>query len=438
MITALDGIRVVELADHVFVPSAGGILADWGADVIKVEHHVHGDLVRGFSAGPGIAGDVNFLYENSNRGKRSIALNITEEEGRDLLYEMIRKADVFLTSKLPAVRKKLGVDVDDLHALNPELIYVVGSATGSRGPGASNGGYDTVCFWHRSGASLTVLGPDAPPHSFTPGVSFGDLTGGMVIAGGVALALFQRERTGHAPTVDCSLLGTGLWTQSNTIPTALLEGKPFTPPKPTAPMNPLAGLFETEDGHWISIAALQGFKYWAQACEILGIPELVDDERFATAESFFEHAVEGHRAVSDAIRSDTFAAWKVRFAAFDGQWAPVQNSLDVATDPEVIANHMLVASEASDGTPVQVVTVPVQLDGAEGTPTRAPQFNEHCDEIVAECGKTAEELLDSEDPRHRRLDAHAHTASNQSRAGTYELHAVVGSFVSTSCSYHPR
>jgi crotonobetainyl-CoA:carnitine CoA-transferase CaiB-like acyl-CoA transferase len=394
MITALQGIRVVELADHVFVPSAGGILADWGADVIKVEHHVHGDLVRGFSAGPGIAGDVNLLYENSNRGKRSIGLNITEEEGRDLLYELVKRADVFLTSKLPEVRKKLGIDVDDLRAVNPDLIYVVGSATGSRGPGASNGGYDTACFWHRSGASLTVSGPEGPPHSFTPGVSFGDLTGGMAIAGGVALALFQRERTGHAPAVDCSLLGTGLWTQSNTVPTALLEGKPFSPPEPTAPMNPLVGLFETQDGHWISITALQGFKYWAQACDIIGIPELAHDERFATPESFFEHATEGHRAVSDAIRSDTFAAWKVRFADFDGQWAPVQSSLDVASDPEVIANHMLVSSEASDGTPMQVVTVPVQLDGAEGTPKRAPLFNEHCDDIVAECGKTHEELLD--------------------------------------------
>jgi crotonobetainyl-CoA:carnitine CoA-transferase CaiB-like acyl-CoA transferase len=216
----------------------------------------------------------------------------------------------------------------------------------------------------------------------------------MTIAGGVALALLERERTGHAPTVDVSLLGTGLWTQSNTIPTALLEGRPFEPPTPTAPTNPLAGLFETADGHWISLAALQGFKYWAQACEIIGRPELIDDERFATATSFFEHAGDGHEAVADAIRSDTFASWKVRFAGFEGQWAPVQNSLDVADDPEAIANRMLVESQASDGTSIQVVTAPVQLDGAEGTPTRAPQFNEHCEEILTECGRSTEEILD--------------------------------------------
>jgi crotonobetainyl-CoA:carnitine CoA-transferase CaiB-like acyl-CoA transferase len=394
MISALEGIRVVELADHVFVPSAGGILADWGADVIKVEHHEHGDLVRGFSSGPGVAGNVNLLYENSNRGKRSIGLNIIEEEGLEILYDLVKQADVFLTSKLPSVRKKLRVDAAVLQALNPKLVYVVGSATGSRGPGAGNGGYDTLCFWHRSGASLNVSGPGAPPHPFTPGVSFGDLTGGMAIAGGVTLALLQRERTGHAPTVDVSLLGTGLWTQGNTVPTALLEGKPFSPPTPAAPTNPLAGIFETKDGHWISLAALQGFKYWAQACDIIGRPDLVDDERFATAESFFEHAPEGFRAVADAIRSDTFDAWKVRFATFEGQWAPVQNSIDVATDPEVIANRILVDCESSDGTPMRVVTAPVQLDGAEGTPTRPPQFNEHCDEILVELGKSIDEQLD--------------------------------------------
>ena len=204
----LRGVRVLEVAAWTFVPAAGAVLADWGADVIKVEHPEMGDPQRGLIAMgiiPGGPGAVNYIIEQPNRGKRSIGIDISTDGGRELLYDLARTSDVFLTSFLPQVREKLKIDVDDIRAVNPKIIYVRGSGQGVRGPDAGMGGYDAASYWSRGGIA-NALTPPSVEYPIAPRAAFGDLPGGMTIAGGIAAALFARERTGEAPIVDVSLV----------------------------------------------------------------------------------------------------------------------------------------------------------------------------------------------------------------------------------------
>ena len=208
----LQGVRVIEVAQWWFVPAAGAVLADWGADVIKIEHPVTGDPQRGLVTSGLVppTGGVNFMIEQPNRGKRSVGLDLAHRRGRELLCRLVETADVFLTNFLPAARRRLAIDVDDIRRVNPRIIYVRGHGQGPRGPDAEKGGYDAASFWCRGGIAnaLTPPGAAAP---VMQRAAFGDSAGAMTVAGGVAAALFHRERSGEPSVVDVSLLGTAMW-----------------------------------------------------------------------------------------------------------------------------------------------------------------------------------------------------------------------------------
>src|SRR5437660_12099056 len=200
----MEGVRVVEVASWTFVPAAGAVLAEWGADVIKVEHPVGGDPQRGLITSglvPAGAGGVNYMIEVPNRGKKSISLDLSTAGGRDVLLKLAAECDVFLTSFLPSVRKKFAIDVEDIRAVNPDIIYVRGTGHGTKGPDADKPGYDGVSYWSRGGIA-TALTSDEFPHPVGPRPAFGDVMGGMTMAGGVAGALFERQLTGERSVVD--------------------------------------------------------------------------------------------------------------------------------------------------------------------------------------------------------------------------------------------
>ena len=209
----LDGIRVLEVAMYGFVPSAGAVLTEWGADVIKVEHAITGDPQRGLRQTGllRVEGDPNPNIEHANRNKRSIGLDMSTPEGKEVLYELARRSDVFLTSFLPGHRKKFGIDVDDIRAVNPKIIYARGSALGPRGEESVKGGYDMTAFWCRAGTAATITPPGMPGMIGPPGPAYGDTISGTNLAGGIAAALLKRERTGEPSVVDVSLLGSGFW-----------------------------------------------------------------------------------------------------------------------------------------------------------------------------------------------------------------------------------
>ena len=392
----LQGVVILEVAEHTFVPAASALLADWGADVIKIEHVERGDAMRGLiSTGVGIiATDVHALLEHSNRGKRSLGLDLTSSEGLEILYQLAATADVFLTNKLPSVRTKLKIDVDDIRAHNARIIYVRGTGQGERGPDADKGSYDSLAFWARAGVAMGAKRPEYDLVPAPPAPGFGDSIGAMTIAGGIMGALFHRERTGEATTVDVSLLGTGLWAMGQAVALSLLLDRPWAPPPAGLGGNPLSRNYTTKDGRVLAFTCLQAVKYWPLLCEAIGRPELATEPRFADHASLMANSIEAVGLLDEVFAGATLDEWRERLASFTGQWAVVQDTLEVAVDPQTLANGYLQECESAAGIPFRLVAAPVQFDEEPAVPRRAPEFNEHGDAILGELGLSWDTIVD--------------------------------------------
>lgn len=397
MSDVMKGVRILEVAEHTFVPAASAVLADWGAEVIKVEHAERGDAMRGLARTGVIdlAGGVHVLNEHSNRGKRSIGIDLTKPEGLEVLYELAKTADVFLSNKLPSVNARLKIDIDDLRAVNPKIIYVRGTAFGPSGPDKDRGGYDMTAFWCRGASAASATPPGMPFIVPQPGPAYGDSMGGMTIAGGIAAALFKRERTGEPSVVDVSLLACGAWAMGAATALSMQSGKPWSMiPSGGGPSNPLVGICKTSDDRWISLVMLQGYRYWADFVQHLGKPELASDPRFDSAEKLSENAAAAREIINEVIASATLAEWTERFATLEGQWAPVQNTLELAADKQVAANGYIVRTATQEGVEFDLVASPVQFDRKPTQTNRAPEFNEHGDELLAELGYDMDRIME--------------------------------------------
>ncbi|MDH6242720.1 CoA transferase [Mycobacterium sp. OTB74] len=390
----LKGFRVLEAAMYGFVPMAGAVLAEWGADVVKVEHAVTGDPQRGLRQIGALVvdGEPNPNVDNANRGKRSIGLDMSVSEGREVLYDLARRADVFLTSFLPEARTKFGIDVDDIRAVNPNIIYARGSALGPRGPESDKGGYDMTAFWCRAGAAATITPPEIDGMISLPGPAYGDTISGTNLAGGVAAALLQRERTGEPAVVDVSLLGSGIWAMGHTIAlTNHLDQRLVAQPPGAnrSPNNPLVGLYATADDRYISFVMMQPTKFWADVCRHMDLPELVDDPRFSSAESIAAHTAEAAEILAKTMATRTLAQWSHRFSTLSGPWAPVQDTLQVAHDVQVRANEYLLRAGE-----LELVANPVQFELAAPDTVPAPKFAEQTDGILEELGLDWDRIIE--------------------------------------------
>lgn len=397
MTAILEGVRIVEVAEHTFVPAASALLADWGAEVIKIEHVERGDAMRGL-AKSGIAaiagGDVHVLLEHSNRGKKSLGLDLSSPDGLDILGKLVATADVFLTNKLPSVRQKLGIDVDQIREHNPDIIYVRGTGQGERGPEADRGSYDSLAFWARAGIALGARRPEYELIPVPPAPGFGDSIGGMTIAGGIMGALFHRERTGQATEVDVSLLSTGMWAMGQAIALSLMFEMPWAPPPRELLANPLTNMYTTSDDRALSFTCLQAAKYWPSFCDAIGRPELKDDPRFADHDSLMANGLAAIELLEEVFASAPLDEWRRRLEPWEGQWCVVQTTLEAVDDPQTVANGYVQECTTAGGTPFKLVTAPVQFDGEPAQPGRAPEFNEHGDDILAELGFDWDAIVD--------------------------------------------
>ena len=392
MTQVMKGVRVLELAQFTFVPAAGAILADWGADVIKVEHPVRGDAQRGFINLGGMKLDPmrNTLMEHPNRGKRSVGIDFSTPAGIELIYEIAKTADVFLTNYLPAQRQKMKFDVEHIRAANPNIIYARGSAYGDKGPERDIGGFDGTAFWSRSGVGYSMT-PQELPGPLTQGIAaFGDSIGGMNIAGGIAAALFHRSQTGEAIELDVSLISTAWWAAGTAVDQFMESGTVIRNRMPSSgatPGNPFSGNFRTSDGGTINLCILTPGPHIRNTFEHLGLAEAADDPRFADAPSLMRNWKEASDLMVAAFARHPFAYWRQHLKTLTGQWAPIQSLLDLASDEQALANDMIFEVEAAGGgKPLKLVRGPVQFNHTPVTTTRAPQAAEHTETFLMELG----------------------------------------------------
>ena len=395
MTKVMEGVRVLEVAQFTFVPAAGAVLTDWGADVIKIEHPVRGDAQRGIQMLQRLAVNPqrSSLMQHPNRGKRSVGIDVSTPEGQALLYEIAKTCDVFLTNYLPSQRQKLKIDIEHIRAANPDIIYVRGTAFGDKGPERDKGGFDSTAFWARGGSAMMVTPKDLAGPLLQPGPAYGDTIGGMNIAGGIAAALFHRERTGEATEVDVSLLASGIWATACAIDVAMEKPDEkdlfvnVMPGVSSYTTNPFIGAFPTADGKYINLTVLSPGPYIEDVFGHLGIPEAATDPRFSTAEAIMANTPAAHELVKAAILARPFAYWIEQLKTMRGQWSPYQTIHDAARDEQVNANGYIFEVESADGgAPIRLVANPVQFNHEPATNTRAPDASEHTETVLMELG----------------------------------------------------
>jgi crotonobetainyl-CoA:carnitine CoA-transferase CaiB-like acyl-CoA transferase len=388
---AFSGVRVVELAQWVFVPVAGALLADYGADVIRVER-LDGDPYRGLATqGIGTdSGGVNLSMALANRGKRSVALDLHTEGGREALGRLLDTADVFLTNFRPGALRRLGLDAGVLTARYPRLVYARGHGFGARGPDADMPGYDSSAFWARGGMGHVLTPPDRDQPIGQRG-ALGDRNAAMALAFGTASALLRRERTGKGSVVDVSLLATAMWTLSSDVLSALSGGQPRALGGRGDIPNPLVNTYRTSDGRHLQLVFLQADRYWAGLCELLGRPDLAADPRFADMTARRENRAACMAELDAEFGKRTFAECKEMLSRLDAPWAPVQAVEELLDDPQVLANGYI-GTVSEDGLEYRLPAVPVQIDERPPPMRRAPEHGEHTESVLLELGYSWEDI----------------------------------------------
>ena len=387
----LEGVRVVELGVWIAGPAAGLVLADWGADVVKIEPPGAGDPARSFSRMFGADLAINPPFEMDNRGKRSVAIDLAEPAGRELALELIDGADVFVTNVRAAGLARLGLDSESLLRRNPRLIYAAISGYGFEGPDAGRAAYDIAAFWARSGIAAALAPRDGAPPFQRGGM--GDHGAGLSAAAAVSAALYAREKTGRGQLVSTSLLRQGLYTLSFDLSIALRLGVSLQAADRRAMPNPAINCYRDRDGAWFWIVGLEGERHWPPLARAVGRPEWIDDERFASPEARATNAVDLIAALDAIFGTRTRDEWGKLFdAEEDLWWAPVQSVDEVLNDAQVHAAGGFVEVPDGGGTTLLPAT-PADFAGTPWTArSMAPSLGEHTDEVLSELGRCPEEI----------------------------------------------
>jgi crotonobetainyl-CoA:carnitine CoA-transferase CaiB-like acyl-CoA transferase len=390
----LKGFRVLDVSQHGAVPIAGSVLADWGADVIKIEDPEHPDIMRGGTAWgvpPPKVGSAH-LYHIFNRGKRSAAINLKHARGREAMLKIAESCDVFLTSFLTGVRQRLGIDVDDIRARRPDIIYGRNTGRGTKGLFAEMGGFDATSYWSRAGVAAATSAPDQAVPTTMPSPAFGDSQTGFALASGIVAALLRRERTGQGTVVDTSLLATGMWAMQGAITAAALLGADDMRRPPRGSSAPLVNSYRTKDGRFVHLCMSQ-HHYWPSFCDAVGRPEWKEDERIATFEAREENADYCIKLVEGLIAERTLAEWNKVLGTQRGPFDPVQKVGELPNDPQVVANGYVADVHDESGRAISVVAPPVQFDGARYATRPGPGHGEHTDGVLMEAGYDMDQIL---------------------------------------------
>ncbi|MCP4756541.1 MAG: CoA transferase [Proteobacteria bacterium] len=426
MAMALEGIKVLDVSQVAAVPMCARHLADYGAEVVHIENATTGDswryLQAGAGGGPaGVESEIPYNWEAFNRNKKSVAIDLSKKTGREILYKLAEDADVFLTNLRLYERKKFEVDFEDIIRLNPRIVYGSVTGHGKKGAEKETPAYDTTVYFVRAGVNemLTIPGMSGP----SPRPAFGDTLAGLGLAFGVMTALFAREKTGEGQEVDTSLLASGIYQLSFDMASALttrqdeaeyrrqlfdgteeekrlrdelvLEaqtalGRLSGFYRERLP-NPMANSYETKDGRQIRFNALHADRYWDKFCRLLGLEELEHDPKYATMEARFENRKELYHIFKKAFLQKTLAEWRPHF--MDLPWAPIQNLVELADDPQARTNGYFLPYDHPTYGQMEILGSPVNLSKTPATIRQpAPEFGQHTEEVLLDAGFEWEEI----------------------------------------------
>ncbi len=393
----LSGLRVIDCGTYIAGPSAATIMSDFGAEVIKIERPPYGDPYRNLSYLPGMpVSELNYCWLLDARNKKSLALDLQDEAGREALRRLVVTADVFITNYPPDLTAKLKVRHEDLAAINSRLIYAHITGYGEVGEDTNKAGYDTTAYWARSG--LTGLIYDLTVQAGATPCGTGDHPVGLALFGSIMLALYQRQMTGRGTKVSTSLMATGAWTNSCQIQAAMV-GAVF-PAKRTrfTVLNPLVNQYQTRDGQRFIFCCLDPAQDWKRICRAIERTELINDPRFATYETRSERNEEVVGLLDSAIGSKDLSEWEVIFREHKVIWGLIPAMDQVAADSQMKANGVFLEMDHPRHGRLQTVSSPLNVQGAaKEKPKPAPAVGEHSREILRSLGykdAEVEELIE--------------------------------------------
>lgn len=389
----LEGITVIEAANYVAAPSAGALMADLGANVIKIEPP-GGEVMRGVVPTGGDARmPFNFLFELENRGKKSVSIALDTPGGPELLLRLLEGADVFLTNLMAPRLERFGLLPDDVLARNPRIVYVSVTGYGIDGPDAARPGFDFSAFWARSGIMSLVGHPGAPP--VLSRIAQGDHTTGINALAATLAALRLRDLTGEGQVVDISLQHTGVYTIATDISRTLLDGSQPKTHDRTSPDNPLFNTYPTKDGQWILLVHMTPDPYWPRLCRALGCAEMSDDPAYATMAARRARGAELAAFIEGRFLAEDLADWAPKLDENGVIWAPMVGLPEVVADPSLRHRNAFQRIVGDDGRSGETVGAPFVIRGAD-LRVRGMASGPGADtsEVLARAGLSDEEIAE--------------------------------------------
>ena len=383
-LSSLSGLRVIEMGVWVAAPSAGALLADWGADVIKIEAPA-GDPMRNAFGSLGIGEDLpNPAFAQDNRGKRSVVLDLRDGDARTALEDLLTTADVFLTNLRPDALDGLGLEPSATIERHRHLVYCSVSGYGLRGEDRNRPAYDIGAFWARSGLSMQLANSEGVPLNARGGI--GDHISGLAALAGLLAAVLEQRHTGRGRVVEVSLLRTGSYVLGWDLSLQANLGKVAPAEARHSNQTPLMNSYKTKDGKWFFFTGLEADRHIESILRALGREDLLSDSRFADARAIRKNRVEVIATLDEIVATETLEVWAERFDRAGVWWAPAQGPAAVLEDPQLLANDGIVELGDDEGGPRQrSVNGPVSFSDARIIPSAlAPQLGEHTDEVLAE------------------------------------------------------
>src|SRR3954454_21432079 len=382
------GLKVLDAASFIAGPAAATALADFGADVIKVEPPA-GDLQRLLSSvPPSPRAHADYSWHLANHNKRGMCVDLKSEGGTTILRQLVEWADVVITNVPHGAREQLHLGYDEVSAWNPQVVYADVTGFGDAGPDAGLPGFDLTAYWSRSGLLASTRDAGAPPTVPIPGS--GDYASAVGLYAAIVTAIYHRERTGKGTSVGTSLLAAGVWASGTFVAGALAGGESYGLHNPYAPTNPLINPYQPSDGRWFMLVASP--PHWPGLAQAVGHPELLEDPRFADAHGIAEHAAALTELLDATFRSQSLAHWSRVLDGAHITYGVIQTPEEVAADPQLRANDMVVPLDGVAEL-AETVSSPITVRETSKTrATRAPELGEHNDAVLTELGFSGAEI----------------------------------------------